>query len=247
MDMLAGAQRDAVGDKRDVNQSIREKDGPQSARNGVADAASIIADLIQISSEAGSGAPQNPQDKGLELMRERLSQLREEMEFIKSLLAAGAGSDQARILGRQLQDIGSNLDTIGRQLGVERPLAVVVETNINVEAVSLSLRFNSVAEGRVEKTRIDIDYVRISAETTTTVVTAAGPGGLGNLPADPQIAASRDDFRVTAQSFKKLLAEFDKNFTDRDRLPLNLYNTIRAQIEAALNKGGAPHAVDSFA
>jgi len=168
--------------------------------------------------------------------------VQEEIAFIERLLQAGATDDQAAVLGKQINQLGGSLRQIGRQLGIaDDTLAVANETSVSVEAISLSYSFNQVAQVKFkdgskaeisQSFTLQLDYVRITAESTTTAV-QAGPGGQ-EAGQESSAAAIMSDYKVTKQSFKKILAEFEKNFSDRDRLPLSLYNTIRNMIEKAV-------------
>ena len=249
IDILAGAPKGGTGSSRFSLLSPEDARNQQTT-NGVSDSAAIVADLVQLSEEARNGLEKAydslkaaaDTDAGAKLLRERLSQVQEEIAFIERLLQAGATDDQAEVLGKQINQLGGSLRQIGRQLGIEDDtLAVANETSVSVEAISLSYSFNQVAQVEFKdgsKAEISqsftfkLDYVRITAESTTTAV-QAGPGGL-QAGQESSAAAIMSDYKVTKQSFKKILAEFEKNFTDRDRLPLNLYNTIRNMIEKAV-------------
>ena len=249
IDILAGAPKGGTGSSR-FSLLSPEDTRSQQAANGVSDAADIAADLVQLSEEARNGLEKAydslkaaaETDAGAKLLRERLAQVKEEIAFIEKLLQGGASGEQAEVLGKQINQLGGNLRQIGAQLGVaDDALAVTNETSVAVEAVSLSYTFNQVAQvefkdgSKAEISQsytLQLDYVRITAESTTTAV-QAGPGGQ-QAGQESSAAAIMSDYTVTKQSFKKLLAEFEKNFTDRDRLPLNLYNTIRNMIEKAV-------------
>ena len=248
-DILTGAPKGSAGSSR-FSLLSPEDIRSQQATNGVSDSAQIAADLVQLSDEARNGLEKAydalkaaaETDAGAKLLRERLAQVQEEIGFIKTLLQAGATGEQAEVLGKQINQLGGSLRQIGAQLGfTDDALAVNSETSVTVEAVSLSYTFNQVAQVEFKDGRkaeisqsytLQLDYVRITAENTTTAV-QAGPGGQKEGQ-EGSAAAIMSDYYVTKQSFKKLLAEFEKNFTDRDRLPLNLYNTIRNMIEKAV-------------
>ncbi|MBU0800417.1 MAG: hypothetical protein KKA05_05370 [Alphaproteobacteria bacterium] len=267
-DILTTAQKSGSGQGKVTLNSDSNNDKP-AERQGVSDARQIIADLIELSSAAQDSLSKSdkntnrtdkaPEDDGFDFLKERLTQLKEEMDFIRSLLQGGAQPEQARVIGKQLQQIGENLDKIGRQLGLTAANAtqsVIAESNLSIEAISLSYSFNSVAvaqgeDGSISVTsqsvNIELDFVRITADTQLTAVQQAGPGGQ-NIASDAvQARTLQQDYRVTAQTFKKILAEFEKNFTDRERLPLNLYNTIRNMIEKAVQGSDKAPQVDQVA
>ncbi len=247
IDILAGANKGASGGKGFSLLSREDNINQNKDITGVEDAANIIADLVEISEDARNSLAQGYEDlraavdtdAGADLLRKRIQQIREEVEFIDKLLQAGdVTRETADVLGRQIRELGRSLKQIGAQIGAGQDI-VAVESRVSVEAVSLSYTFNQVAQiERPDGSRVEIsqsfsfqmDFVRIEAETT---VSAAGPGGPGGKD-DGSASAIMTDFQVTKQSFRKVLQEFEKNFTDRERLPLNLYNTIRNMIEKAV-------------
>lgn len=250
IDILAGGPKGGTGSSR-FSLLSPEDTRSQQAQNGVSDASDIAADLVQLSEQARNGLEEAydslkaaaETDAGAKLLRQRLEQVQEEIAFIEKLLQGGTSGDQAEILGKQINQLGGSLRQIGRQLGfADDALAVTNETSVTVEAFSLSYSFNQVAQVELkdgtkaeisQSFTLQLDYVRIAADSTTTAV-QNGPGGQAGQ--ESSAAAIMSDYFVTKQSFKKLLAEFEKNFTDRDRLPLNLYNTIRNMIEKAVKQ-----------
>lgn len=247
IDILAGASKGASGGKGFSLLSREDNISQNKDITGVEDAASIIADLVEISEDARNSLSQGYEDLraaatadlGEDLLRQRIQKIREEVEFIDKLLQSGdVTRDSANVLGRHIRELGRDLKQIGKQIGAGQEV-ITAESSVTVEAVSLSYSFNQVAQiERADGSRVEIsqnfslqlDYVRIEAETT---VSAAGPGGPGGKD-DGSASAIMSDFQVTKQSFRKVLQEFEKNFTDRERLPLNLYNTIRNMIEKAV-------------
>ena len=98
--------------------------------------------------------------------------------------------------------------------------AAVVAPQDNVKNVQIATPVSPVAV-------TDNAQDSVARSRAAGTIDKTGPGGLES------VAGSR----VTAQSFREMLQEFDKNFTDRDRVPLNLYNTIRKMIEQAVQDG----------
>jgi hypothetical protein len=248
IDILAGARKGASGGKGFSLLSREDNINQNKDTVGVNDASTIIADLVEISDEARGSLEQGYDalraaagtDVGAELLRKRIQQIREELEFIDKLLQSGdVTRDTAGVLGRQIRELGRSLKQVGAQIGAGQDIAVA-ESRVSVEAISLTYSFNSLAQveladgSRAEISQsfsLQLDFVRIEAETT---VSAAGPGGPGGKD-DGSASAIMSDFQVTKQSFRKVLQEFEKNFMDRERLPLNLYNTIRNMIEKAVS------------
>jgi hypothetical protein len=241
---ISNGQDEATGPGDIVELS---EDAQESLRKGLA----ALSEALSNENAATGDADAN------DILREQLAQAREQIEFITNLLKQGATPEQAAVLSKHLGGVGQSLEKIGRQLGLAPEASAVAGGSAEVEAVSLSLSFNQVTQvayddGTVAELRQSLDanlsFVQITA-TDNAAVQQAGPGGQISTATSTATGTSvAQEYRVTARSFRQLVDEFQKSFTDRDRVPLNLYNTIRNMVEAALQDNGAKnHKLDQTA
>lgn len=272
-DILSGAssQKGAAGasiiasDENSTRKLISNGQQGASAPEDIIQLSQEAQDTLRKGIEALTSALQSgakPDSETADLLREQLAQAREQIDFISKLLKKGATPEQAGVLGRHLDAIGQSLEKIGDQLGLAAPQnAQTVDTSTaSVEAFSLSLSFNQVTQafyddGTVTELRqslkVELSFAQLTATTSNDAV-STGPGGSIYSQIASQTSNNNDtlltQYRSTAHSFRQVLADFDKAFTDRERLPLNLYNTIRNMVEAALQGGNdRQHSLDQTA
>lgn len=81
------------------------------------------------------------------LLGDQLAQVREQIDFLRNLVSQ-ASPEQREALQSSIEDVGNNLERIGRQLGLVAPDAdiAISRSETSIESLTLSASFNQVAQ-----------------------------------------------------------------------------------------------------